>query len=826
MSPLLATKGGDFRLPTITPLIVADKYSFTCSTFSRQQSVLSKVPPSALHGHTTETSKLRPVPLAVSLIDILGSKFRIALPKSSKCSLLDKNTDLDVELRFGRRIKHRRLLLDQGAVSMKIMPIVCVAIFPMLVTGCGTLSSKEETASGPEATVDWQKRAEAAWSSMADGDGADKLNSDHLNRALVQNGMSTDHSITFIVYPQKEDSDYASKDLAVSVRTSNTDSKPIADPDTHIVHVGRALRVTVGKLYAATDYTVNVELKGREIGSLRTQTAPKDSSSTTASIILLSCNEPWSRYDKKHNYPRVAPSTANALRLLDLRASGKLPVVIDGKPSERPSFLLGLGDQVYVDAEPKNDASLALFGGDRSNKLRIRVDGHEDWNSVLETIYRMHLLVPTFDRALKSLPTAMVWDDHEIRDGWGSQGDEAGEIPNTHDTPKKPGLKWMEYFAEARKKAWEFEVSRNPNAGAEQIHRIDVNAYPKNKREMDTAFDWGPRIKVFMMDTRTARETTEASIKSWSPAEQPLVSGKQFARLDDWLKKCGGEPSVFVLGVPVPLTMDRESSWTSRGLALLERLGVYRGELSDDIIDGWVWRGHTDARKRLISAIKTHAKSCPKDRIVVVSGDVHESGLHALVEKDIGVYAYEIISSGVGTLIGKLTRIGKHKLINKAQISTVGTTIDKEVIQVGRIAGGASFAELFVDLDSDSPPKLRVLFYSTTGASDNQVLKSTLVNAAPWVERQRVWSTGGTSVKDLFNGNRNRFVTAGNFAIQLDYDGISPPKDHKGKGTNYGLTSAAMRCEVPNSNVFNTYATNWVTIMDKNKDTDKLGHCW
>ena len=690
-------------------------------------------------------------------------------------------------------------------MPLKIFSIVFVAIFPTLLAGCGAMTGNQESAAGPESTVNWQGRAKAAWSSMSDG--LHKLTDADLDRALVQNGMSTDHSITFVVYPPKnikDKPDFTAKDLMVSVRKPNTESKPVAKSDLVIVKVGRAFRVTVENLVADTAYTVDVVPKGEKKFILRTRTAPGASRSTTASIILLSCNEPWSRdgeeqVDKKNEYPRVAPSTANALRLLDLRASGKLPVVIDGKESGKPSFLLGLGDQVYVDAEPTHRGSLALFGDDRSDKLRIDVGGPKEWGPVLETVYRMHLLIPTFDRALRSLPTAMVWDDHEIRDGWGSQGDETGEIRT------KPKLTWAEYFAAAREKAWEFEVTRNPDAGGKPLDR-DTDPKSDSKREMDTSFDWGPRIKVFMMDTRTARKTTKASIQNESQTEQPMASSMQLDRLDRWLDKCGDKPSVYVLGVPVALTMDREHSFFS---SLSTEITP---ELSDDIIDGWGWRGHAKTRQQLIAAMKRHARQCPKDRIVVVSGDVHESGLHALLDNDNHVYAYEIISSGVGTLIGKQSGV------NKAQISTSGTTISEGVTQVGRIAGGASFAELFVDMDGDCSPKLRVLFYSTTGASDDQRLKSTLVNAAPWVEKQRVWSTGSTSVADLFEGNRSRFVTTGNFALQLDY-GIPPPAQ-KPRGTNYGLTSAAMRCEVPNSNVLNTFATNWISIMDN------LGHCW
>ena len=151
-------------------------------------------------------------------------------------------------------------------------------------------------------------------------------------------------------------------------------------------------------------------------------------------------------------------------------------------------------------------------------------------------------------------------------------------------------------------------------------------------------------------------------------------------------------------------------------------------------------------------------------------------------------------------------------------MSTVATTIVKDVVQIGRIAGGASFAELFVNTDVNRPPEVKVLFYSTTGASDKQELKSTLVNAAPWVERQRVWSTGSTSVQDLFEGERSVFVTVGNSALQLDYGDIELPREHP-RGTNYGLTSAAVRCEIPGSNVLEGFASDWVTVKED------LGKC-
>lgn len=690
---------------------------------------------------------------------------------------------------------------------MNLIPVSIIAIILALITGCATPTYN------PEAIGAWEIRAHLAWESMSDGS-PDKLDTRQLKRAFAQNGMSTPDSVTFVVYP-KVGGSISADNITISVRTAGTESLPVEQFELHSIHVGSALRVTVKKLDPDTLYNLDIKLPETQSFELSTRTAPLSINSSSASIVLLSCNEPWSRagedlVDDKMEHPRVALSTANALRLLDLRANGKLPVVIDGKESARPSFLLGLGDQAYVDAEAARKGSLAIFGGKRSDELRIDISEPEDWTSVLDTVYRMHFLVPTLDRALKALPNAMVWDDHEIRDGWGSQGDEGKVIPGTDN------LMWSDYYTKARKKASEFEVARNLLAGG-----LSVDGFLDDKdREMDTTLDWGPRIKVFMMDTRSERKTSLKSIRNDTSAEQPLASREQFDRLKSWLGEgaaCSEQPSVFIVGTPVPLSLDREQSLPGRLSDFLAGLIDYRHETSDDVIDGWGWRGHTESRKELLESLKNHSRKCNNDRIVIVSGDVHESGLYALTDKDNGnaVYAYEIISSGIGTLIGK------QGIINKAQISTSGTTTVEGFSQVGRIAGGASFAELFVDLDLNNPPSLKVLFYSTTGADDKQALKNTLVNAAPWVERQRVWSTGSTRVKNLFEGNRIKFVTTGNLALQLDY-GIQPPPLPHSLGTNYGLTSAAIRCEVPGSNALNSYAIDWSTLMDK----DELGKCW
>lgn len=618
----------------------------------------------------------------------------------------------------------------------------------------------------PEALDSWWGRSEDAWTSMKDG------NQDvpSLDGVFVQNGMSTAHEATFLVFPKLNDGSWKGPGWPEGVRIKVA---PEAPPP-KCIRLGQVFRCQLTGLNPRTSYTVEV---GDET-AIRLTTAPEGEQPPT-SVVLISCNEPWSRpaeeeddrqESREKRHPQVAISSANALRLLDLRATGRLPVKIGQETWDRPSFLLGLGDQAYVDAEPDQPGSLALFGGERSDQLLVDVGSPDEWEKVLDRIYRMHFFVPTLHRALQNLPVAMVWDDHEIRDGWGSQGDEEkGKIQRWDPAGEKAvptGFSWKDYFDQARGKAMEFEFARNPGETV-KVERA--------------AFDWGPRVKVFLMETRSDR-------KSARNLPKPVFSDQQGTKVKEWLAQCGAEPSVFLLGVPVPLTFNHEN-W---------RADIKSGgELKDDMQDGWWWPPHSGQREFLLKAIGEHAARCPKDRIVVVSGDVHESGLYGLLDDRGHIAAYEVVSSGISTLIDGAGGQG----------STFGTYMDPRIRQIGRLAQGASFAELLMNFPDDAPPEVTALFFSTSGASDcNQSLNETLVNAAPALA-DKPWTLADRTPTSRLWTSGIRYPDRDKVALLLEY-GIPPPAT----STNYGLTSRSIRCETE-VDVMDTFATNWQSLM-------------
>jgi hypothetical protein len=92
-----------------------------------------------------------------------------------------------------------------------------------------------------------------------------------------------------------------------------------------------------------------------------------------------------------------------------------------------PDLLCGSGDQVYV--EPGHDVYGAwgdahpITAWTVESRPRPRV-GLTAFVAFLDEAYRRSWSFETLDEVLKTTPSVMTWDDHEIRDGWGSQGDE------------------------------------------------------------------------------------------------------------------------------------------------------------------------------------------------------------------------------------------------------------------------------------------------------------------------------------------------------------------------------------------------------------------
>ena len=112
---------------------------------------------------------------------------------------------------------------------------------------------------------------------------------------------------------------------------------------------------------------------------------------------------------------------------------------------------LMVGDQIYMDEDVPNIFELH-FHSDSATRRRAMAD-----------MYRFNWSRPGAPY-LANVPTYMVWDDHDIRDGWGSL---AADSPTWPPYPRGVATfrACTAYFEDARDVYWHFQGCRNPLRG-------------------------------------------------------------------------------------------------------------------------------------------------------------------------------------------------------------------------------------------------------------------------------------------------------------------------------------------------------------------------
>jgi hypothetical protein len=419
---------------------------------------------------------------------------------------------------------------------------------------------------------------------------------------------------------------------------------------------------------AGASYEVTARLPGSRSNERRfsVHTVPSEDSTSPFSFLVFSCVEPFATETQKTPIRYV-----NSFNLFQMRASGVWSP--KGLPTQ-PAFALGLGDQIYVDAGPKPTEPIALFHEDRSDALAFHLN---ETDANLELFYRYHLAIPPLDKAFQSLPTMMMWDDHEIRDGWGSQGDE------------KTGH-WPRYFERAKAAFHAYEAQRNPG-------------YSPGMNAADFEFRHGKQVKALVLDTRSCRSITPSDErKGTEPIESNALCEESRTRLEKWLEvDPASPPTLYILGLGTVFSMNE--TWRAR---IDQRVFA---EHVDDLADGWGSTAMKKERRQLVEALEKHFTQRPEDRLLVLSGDIHESGVVFLTLKDSAgkerIFGHEVISSGLAA-----DKMDIKYLAYLAAES--GTLSERMYSRVAATMRAANFAEISINpRGADKAPRANVVFY-------------------------------------------------------------------------------------------------------------------
>ncbi len=292
-------------------------------------------------------------------------------------------------------------------------------------------------------------------------------------------------------------------------------------------------------------------------------------------------------------------------------------------------FVIAGGDQVYTDGVATLDIWRYLDGNMRREGKRL-LPSKADMISWYRDIYRGYWGFSGVRRVFSSFPIYMIWDDHELGDGWGSyyfqkskkKNDLRRVLPSL-DEPEKglseaDGHELIRRMGEAGKQVYlEYQHGHNPKTKA---------------GSWDYAYELGSSA-FYILDGRGHRDVNRDAYR--------ILGKPQLDRFVAWVD--GLDPArtryLFVVAA-VPL-IHLSAALVNRDLNML----VQKMGLSDDLRDSWEHRIHDKERRELLGALFRAAER--GIRVSILSGDVHTSAVFRVVNPKTGKVLYQLTSSAI-----------------------------------------------------------------------------------------------------------------------------------------------------------------------------------
>ncbi len=279
------------------------------------------------------------------------------------------------------------------------------------------------------------------------------------------------------------------------------------------------------------------------------------------------------------------------------------PEAVPNEPATHTHLLIMGGDQIYADSIWLEKQEL----GDWSTQPNAEANAHEltpgmkaEFDDFFFDLYVKRWAHPRNGgkhsaQAMASIPTVMMWDDHDIIDGWGSYSEERNNC-----------AVFKELFRAAEKHFHIFQQQavRDTNmlssgflrqTGAHTyLHRIDD-------------------IAILALDLRSERTPFQVISKEhWSEIYDKLET------LPDATRHLLVLSSIPVVHADFGLAEGLLNIWPGRQ------------ELEDDLLDHWNTEQHAEERRRFVHRL---SKFCDEKRcrVTLLSGDVH-IGAYGVIE--------------------------------------------------------------------------------------------------------------------------------------------------------------------------------------------------
>jgi hypothetical protein len=232
---------------------------------------------------------------------------------------------------------------------------------------------------------------------------------------------------------------------------------------------------------------------------------------------------------------------------------------------------------------------------------------------------------PDIRGVLASCPSVMMWDDHDIYDGYGSHDDD--DLPSAR-----------RYFQAAAKAFREFQAVNNPPLDPAYLKHRDGTQVPANDSFFTCFRSHG--LGFILLDGRSNRNYPRSAVLG----ENQLRVLETV--LEDWRADAALRWVYVLAGVPVV------HAEVAAGLAVSEATGDVFGAM-DDLRDNWVSPNNREECRRLLMSLFDFMVQRPEVEVTLLGGDAHVgavariwSSIHFLPNGKSPEF-YQVTSSGI-----------------------------------------------------------------------------------------------------------------------------------------------------------------------------------
>jgi PhoD-like phosphatase len=342
----------------------------------------------------------------------------------------------------------------------------------------------------------------------------------------------------------------------------------------------------------------------------------------------------------------------------------------------QPHIIWGEGDTGYSDGTTATDFSNQVY--DKGEWYRNPL--HRLWlKEEYRNMYRYFWSFAPMRTVMREIPHLFIWDDHEIHDGWGSEGKDF-ETGN------------FEMFRVAKEVAEEYILNAGPRVrpDGEEAHQ---------------SYFLGSTA-AFLFDTRSKR--------NYEARDERLISREQYGDFVCFLDTVSELDDLTDLLTCTTVPFVNLRTWVTDLVTRVPDFinsGLLEG-IRDDVRDSWTSPGNIDTLIAVLQALAKFMRRRPEVRVWNISGDIHVANAYEIWIPGVARPVYQVTTSAItnrthpSDFIAELTEIKVGTHINGVgYVRRIWDTITEPNILLARLGHGRAEFTLAV-WNEESPGSL------------------------------------------------------------------------------------------------------------------------